>query len=388
MSDLPKGWTTVTLGEVVHSAGTKAGDATGFPVYSVTKYDGFVPSDEYFKKQVYSRDLSTYKRVRAGDFAYATIHLDEGSIGIAPTDALISPMYTAFSIDLARVHPAYLLHYLKSPRAMAQYDTLGSGSVHRRRSISLKRLSSLPVPLPPLTEQRRIATILDTVAQIEGNRRRHIRLVTQLPSSLFETTGQGSQAFRLEELGDLTGGLTLGPKRKSYDDQIPYLRVANVMRGRLDLETIKTTGATEREKRQKLLQSGDLLIVEGHGRLDEIGRTAMWSTEEKVMSHQNHLFRFRPDPKLVTPEFLMAYLNSRSGSRGIQNLATTTSGLNTLSGKKLKTLRVPLPDMSAQRSFTDRYRSIAAHLELLNSALSRHRRLSASLRSRAFQGGL
>ncbi len=82
------------------------------PVYSVTKHDGFVPSVEYFKKQVFSRDLSSYRVVEPGQFAYATIHLDEGSIGIAPERCLISPMYTVFTHDAARVHPDYLLGLL------------------------------------------------------------------------------------------------------------------------------------------------------------------------------------------------------------------------------------------------------------------------------------
>ena len=69
-------------------------------VYSVTKYDGFVRSLDYFKKQVFSRDLSTYKIVRKGEFAYSTIHLDEGAIGLLEDEeALISPMYTVFQVD-------------------------------------------------------------------------------------------------------------------------------------------------------------------------------------------------------------------------------------------------------------------------------------------------
>ena len=69
-------------------------------VYSVTKYDGFVRSLDYFNKQVFSRDLSTYKIVKKGEFAYSTIHLDEGSIALFKEDeALISPMYTVFKVD-------------------------------------------------------------------------------------------------------------------------------------------------------------------------------------------------------------------------------------------------------------------------------------------------
>lgn len=151
----------VPLGEVIAPAGFKAGADTNHPVFSVTKHAGFVPSAEYFKKQVFSRELNGYKRVTQGDFAYATIHLDEGSIGIAPADGLISPMYTVFRPVETLVDSDYLLRFMKSPFAIAQYPRFGKGSVQRRKSISLDALCRLMVPLPPLDEQRRVAAILD-----------------------------------------------------------------------------------------------------------------------------------------------------------------------------------------------------------------------------------
>ena len=84
-------WPTVKLGEVAEQTNHRVGELD-VPIYSVTKYDGFVPSSEYFKKRVFSMDIRKYKLCTAGDFAYATIHLDEGSIGISPVKCGISPM--------------------------------------------------------------------------------------------------------------------------------------------------------------------------------------------------------------------------------------------------------------------------------------------------------
>ena len=67
----------VPLGEVIRPSGSRANGSEAYPVYSVTKHAGFVPSLEYFKKQVFSRDKSGYRVVKPGDFAYATIHLDD-----------------------------------------------------------------------------------------------------------------------------------------------------------------------------------------------------------------------------------------------------------------------------------------------------------------------
>jgi type I restriction enzyme S subunit len=132
-------------------------------VYSVTKYDGFVRSLDYFKKQVFSRDLSSYKIVKKGEFAYSTIHLDEGALGLlSDEEALISPMYTTFEVD-ASVERQYLAYLLKSPNLINQYGLIGQGSVNRRKSVPFSSLAELEVFIPPLPEQKKIAEILSGI---------------------------------------------------------------------------------------------------------------------------------------------------------------------------------------------------------------------------------
>jgi len=153
------------IGDFSWPVSVRADAECELPVYAVTKHEGMVPSAEYFKKQVHSRSLEGYKVVERGQFGYATIHLDEGSIGVLDTaeQCIISPMYTVFEVDENRVHAPYLLRVLKSPWALSHYATMGSGSVHRRRSISFETLSRLSVPLPDLMEQRSIAVMFGTL---------------------------------------------------------------------------------------------------------------------------------------------------------------------------------------------------------------------------------
>ena len=106
-TQIPKGWRQVQLGDVVQERNQRAGSFSELEVYSVTKYDGFVRSLEYFGRQVFSRDIRDYKLVHRRDLAYATIHLDEGSLGIL-RDAeavVISPMYTVFEVDASSSGP-------------------------------------------------------------------------------------------------------------------------------------------------------------------------------------------------------------------------------------------------------------------------------------------
>lgn len=101
---------------------------------------------------------------------------------------------------------------------------------------------------------------------------------------------------RMESCFDIGGGLQKSGKRMGQGTAVPYLRVANVQRGNLDLAEVKKFGVSPEELTRCCLQPGDLLVVEGNGSENEIGRCARWNGEIKICVHQNHLIRCRPHP--------------------------------------------------------------------------------------------
>jgi type I restriction enzyme S subunit len=169
---------------------------------------------------------------------------------------------------------------------------------------------------------------------------------------------------------------------------VPYLRVANVHRGRLDLTEIKTLRATEAEVARTLLEEGDLLFVEGHANPLEVGRVAVWSSAVDGCVHQNHLIRARLNPTQMLPGFASAWLNSSRGAVHFLRSAKTTSGLNTISASTVRSAPVPRVPLDDQRRFVaavDRVRQVRTAVE---GALAAHDELFASLKARAFQGEL
>ncbi|MDN3657828.1 restriction endonuclease subunit S [Ferruginibacter paludis] len=131
-------------------------------VLSCTKYDGLVPSLEYFGRKIYSDDLTTYKIVSRNCFAYATNHIEEGSIGYQAKypAALISPMYTVFKTDDS-VDDEYLYKVLKSHHYIHEYKKRMEGSIDRRGGLRWDEFSKIKVLIPSLKEQRAIADILN-----------------------------------------------------------------------------------------------------------------------------------------------------------------------------------------------------------------------------------
>lgn len=130
-------------------------------VLSCTKYAGLVPSLEYFGRKIFADDVSTYKVVPKGHFAYATNHIEEGSIGYQDSfdEALISPMYTVFKTD-SSINDFFFYKLLKSHRLVYQYQARMEGSIDRRGGLRWDAFSIIKVKIPSLDEQIAISRVL------------------------------------------------------------------------------------------------------------------------------------------------------------------------------------------------------------------------------------
>jgi len=161
---IPRDWQYVEIGDVARHVTARQGDQGGLPVLSCTKHFGLVDSARYFDRQVHSRDTSSYKVVQRGQFAYATNHVEEGSIGLLThRDAgLVSPMYTVFEVSCMILAP-FLFALLKTETYLHIFRSRTSSSVNRRGSLRWKDFSRIHVPVPSLLEQERIAAVLSAV---------------------------------------------------------------------------------------------------------------------------------------------------------------------------------------------------------------------------------
>lgn len=159
-------WQKVALGDLFETINRRVGEHTEEPeVFSVTKYEGFVPALEYFGKRVASDKLNNYKIVGDGEWAYSTIHIDEGSIArnALGRRGVVSPMYTTMRLSSSLVLPYFCELVLRSPEMLAAYGDTQQGSINRRRSLPWKVFSQLEISLPPLHDQRRVVDLIESL---------------------------------------------------------------------------------------------------------------------------------------------------------------------------------------------------------------------------------
>ena len=152
--------------DVAKEISIKNREDNNFTVFSCTKYNGLVPSLEYFGKKIYSDNLKTYKVIKRKQFAYATNHIEEGSIGILEKEeiGLISPMYTIFEFN-ENVNIDYIFKVLKSDFYINEYKRKMEGSIDRRGGLRWNAFAQIKINLPSLEEQTAIEEILNTAHQ-------------------------------------------------------------------------------------------------------------------------------------------------------------------------------------------------------------------------------
>jgi len=196
----------------------------------------------------------------------------------------------------------------------------------------------------------------------------------------------------LDALASVVGGVTKGQKRRPTEQlrPVPYLRVANVQRGYLDLSVIKEIEATEDEIKELRLEAGDVLFNEGGDR-DKLGRGWVWNCEISECIHQNHVFRARLYTQDLLPKFLSWYGNSAAQLFFLQEGKQTTN-LASLNSTNLKKLPVPLPPVAEQRRIVaeiDLSLSVVdATVKTTDAAMTRVNRLRQAILKWAFEGKL
>lgn len=213
----------------------------------------------------------------------------------------------------------------------------------------------------------------------------------EIPEDLAEHCTDQWTWLKLCDISEVSGGLTKNQKRNALIKKMKYLRVANIYADKLLLDEVTEIGVTEYEFSKLELAAGDLLVVEGNGSIDQIGRLAEWTGEIDQIGHQNHLIRVRMISGM-RPRFFLLFLLSPLGRKFIIKQASSTTGLHTLSISKVSGLPVPVPNLDEQEAILTEVDDILSQINKMESEISDETKRSEGLRQsilkRAFSGKL
>ncbi|MDY9925719.1 restriction endonuclease subunit S [Methanosarcina sp.] len=344
------------------------------------------------------------------------------------------------------VNSDFLFYYFKSIKQLAEKKASGTTF----KEISGKVFADLPLCLPPLPEQRAIVSKIellfseldngianlklaqeqlkvyrqavlkkafegeltkkwreqqmdlpdagDLLEQIQREREeaakatgKTVKPVKPLTEAKMAELPEKWVWTRVEELGEVTGGLTKNSKRNKMSTTLPYLRVANVYSNELRLDELKYIGIESQEIPRVLLKEGDLLVVEGNGSVDQIGRVAIWNGKISPCVHQNHIIKVRFQIVEIG-KFVLFWLLSFEGRNQITKIASSTSGLYTLNISKIASLSIPLAPLPEQQAIIQEIEtrlSVCDKIEQdIKENLEKAEALRQSILKKAFEGKL
>ena len=290
----------------------------------------------------------------------------------------------------------YLYYFLSLQRPAL--IKLGIGGA--QPNISQTILKEISIPYPPLPEQERIvARIEELFSDLDKGVETLQTIKAQLKvyrkaaiSNCFEPA-KPATITTLSKIADISGGITKGQRFSQDTDLIslPYLRVANVQDGYLDLHEIKEILLRAKDREKYTLCYGDVLYTEGGDR-DKLGRGTIWRNQIPECVHQNHVFRARVDRNLALPEFVAYWSLTKTAKDYFYTSSKQTVNLASINKTVLSTLPIPLPAIDIQARIISQIESrlsVCDKIEqTVDESLAKAESLRQSILKKAFEGRL
>jgi type I restriction enzyme S subunit len=222
---------------------------------------------------------------------------------------------------------------------------------HKRYWIS--KFAPLEIPLPPLAIQKRIAEILDAADALRRKDQELLKKYDELAQAIFidmfgdpVKNEKGWEVKPFDELFESRLGKMLDAKKQLGNAKYRYLGNSNVQWFSFQLEDLAEMEFDEKDLITFALKTGDILICEG----GEVGRSAIWKSENENIYFQKAIHRARAKSKNITAEYLVMLFWFYAKFGGLKDFVTTST-ISHLTGEKLKTIPIPLPPISLQNEF-------------------------------------
>ena len=436
MTSLPAGWARATLGDLLlaieagksFTCQSRPADTDEWGVIKVSAMTWGTFRENENKAIIPGTDINASYEISSGDILLSRANTQEyvgASVLVGPVrPRLLLSDKSLRLVPAAGINRRWLAYFLSSPAVRSVISTRASGTKHSMRNISQQALREIEVRVPPAAEQGRIVTLLDDLLSRLDVGLASVRSAAargrMLQDRLTETAAIGGfvtgdraavpprpagvddgaladlplgwRWVRLGDIADVVGGFTKDAKKQSDPSfvEVPYLRVANVQRGRLNLDDIATIRIPSAKAKSLYLQAGDVLLNEGGDR-DKLGRGWVWEEQIADCVHQNHVFRARIKDGILHPKLLAWHANG-FGKRWCEKNGKQSVNLASISLSKIKLLPVPLPPQGVQEQLVDevetRTTALALAIGSADEALSRGTQLRSLVLARAIEGRL
>ncbi|MCR9293905.1 MAG: restriction endonuclease subunit S [bacterium] len=289
---------------------------------------------------------------------------------------------------------AFLRHWINAYEFRQQITQRVTGSA--QQNFGPTHLKSLKIALPPLSEQKRIAEILDRAEALRSARRAALALLDELTQSIFldmfgDQTGEGRSIGQLLDEGALLlhkdgNHGSLYPRAEDFGEHgIPFVSAKAIdEQGDLDTELVEKL-RTEKAEQLRIgwIEDGDVLLAHNAS----VGKVARYDGRFKRALIGTSLTAYRPNPAVLDSLYLAECLRSHGFQRQLaQNMGQTTRNQVPITAQRR--LRIPVPNVELQNDFARRVALVNERKGDLRRSHKVLDELFSSVQQRAFRGEL
>ena len=331
--------------------------------------------------------------VQTNDVLVSTVRPNLNSVAVVTEEfsgATASTGYTVLRPLPEVLDTQYLFHWVKTGHFINEMIKLATGQSYP--AVSDKIILNSKIPLPPLAEQRRIASILDQADVLRQKRQQAIEKLDQLLQATFidvfgdpVSNPKGWEAKPIDNIcANIVDCVNKTAPIVEYETPYKMIRTTNVRNHKVDISSVRYVEKETFDKWNRRLtpKRGDVILT----REAPVGEVGILESDDSVFLGQR-LMLYRVNLELTTPEYLLYFLMSDNLKMQYEQMS---------SGSTVKHLSVPqcskwsiyLPPLELQLKFSEFYKMIHANLELMRISYNKADTLFKSLQNQAFSGTL
>jgi type I restriction enzyme S subunit len=393
---IPVDWEAINLGDYLREISVRNSPVNpNLPVLSVTNTQGFVTSESYFDRKVYSKDLSNYKIVHQDQFAYNPSRINVGSIAQLKSfeKGCLSPMYVVFEAQKG-LDADYLAYWIQSGRFGNLIESSTQGTV--RDSVNFSALAGFPFALPPVDEQKKITTILFCVDDCISKTQAVIEQTQFLKKALMQELftrglpgknkklkktkiGEIPMNWEVKSISDLLVFCQYGLNHPLSSDPVgtPILRMNNISETGLNFSDLKYAVLSKEEEKEYILQDGDLLFNRTNSPA-LVGKVALFYGI-KNMSFASYLLRLRVDPNKANPRWLNYFFNRDEIQAKLRYLATPGVSQSNINATLMQSIELGVPSIEEQNEISGTIDSLVQRADIEIAAFDKLKYLKSAL---------
>jgi type I restriction enzyme S subunit len=308
--------------------------------------------------------------------------------GICSTDIL--PVLPGPELDRN-----YLAHFLLQPSMVAFANSRAAGANLPR--LSPRTLAEFQIPLPPLTEQRRIAVVLDRTDTLVAKRRAALAQLDSLTQSIFldmfGDPGSGAVPFPTVKLGSvlsrpLQNGAYYPKEKYTSTGGVEMVHMSDAFGGVVARGCLKRVDCNAADTKKYGLSTSDILLARRSLTYEGAAKPCLIPASEEPLVFESSFIRVTPDDTRLTHLYLFHYLNNARVREIHLRPFVTQSTISGINQSNLEQVQIVVPPLPLQQAFARRITAIEALKTTQRSALAELDALFASLQHRAFRGEL